>query len=526
MKTLKPTIERYGYVFAVICIAASTALFHLGRAYFAKGQWALLYLLVVGLVAGLCGVRPALVAAVSAFLAWNYFFLPPYGTLRINDQEDWLFLFVFLVVAVAMGLQTGRMREREAEALAREREMALLNEFSSHLVSDTSVSDIADVLLREVRQITGARCAALFLPDEADRLIRFRVLADHACPADPFVPTAAEWVYRQAKAIGLPDVIKRAEAGGVWPISADHSQAGATGKRRDVFLPLQSARQQEGVLYVGERADGEAYAPYDARLLVAVANQTAAFLERKQLQSVAVQADALREADRLKSTLVSSVSHELKTPIASVTATITNLLEDDVEWNPAVVREELEAVREDLDRLNSSIGALLDLSRLEAESWQPVREFYEFGEVLGTAISRIPQRQRGRVSFSLPDDLPMIYVDFQQWARVLENLLENALAYSPAPSPVRVGAATTESALNMWVEDEGPGIPPEDRERIFEKFYRGDSSSKMPSGTGLGLAVTREIVRFNNGRVWVEDVIPHGARFVISLPRQDEGAQQ
>ena len=120
----------------------------------------------------------------------------------------------------------------------------------------------------------------------------------------------------------------------------------------------------------------------------------------------------------------------------------------------------------------------------------------------------------------------MIYVDFQQWARVLENLLENALAYSPAPSPVRVGAATTESALNMWVEDEGPGIPPEDRERIFEKFYRGDSSSKMPSGTGLGLAVTREIVRFHNGRVWVEDVIPHGARFVISLPRQDEGAQQ
>lgn len=526
MRSLKPTIERYGYVFAVLCIAASTAVFHPGRNYFAKGQWALLYLLVVGLVAGLCGVRPALLAAVSAFFAWDYFFLPPYGTFYISDPKDWLSLFVFLVVAATMGMQTGRMRERESEALAREREMALLNEFSAHLVSDTPISDMADVMLGEVRQITGARCAALFLPDETNKLVAFRSLADPACPSDSFVPTAATWVYEQSKALGLPQAVRRAEVGGPWPISVDHSQAGADRVRRDVFLPLQSARQQEGVLFVGEREDGLPYEPYDARLLVAVANQTAAFLERKHLQSVAVQADALREADRLKSTLVSSVSHELKTPIASMTATISNLLEEDVEWNADAVRAELTAVQDDLTRLNSSIGALLDLSRLEAAAWEPKRDWYEFGEVLGTAISKIAHRQRGRVLFSLPDDLPAIYVDFQQWARVLENLLENALAYSQPPGPVRVGASATESAVNMWIEDEGPGIPPEDRERIFGKFFRGESSAKSPSGTGLGLAVTREIVRFHGGKIWVEDVIPHGARFVISLPKQAEGARE
>ena len=274
------------------------------------------------------------------------------------------------------------------------------------------------------------------------------------------------------------------------------------------------------MLYVGERSGDLPFELDDARLLVALANQAAAFLERRHLQVAAVQADALREADKLKSTLVSSVSHELKTPIASITATITNLLEDDIAWDPAAVRGELEAIGGDLDRLNSSIGSLLDLSRLEAAAWEPKRDWYEFGEVLGTAISSIPRKQRSRISFHLPDDLPPIYVDFPQWARVLQNLMENALAYSPEDSPIRVGASFTESAVSMWVEDEGPGIKPEDRERIFEKFYRGESGGRVSSGTGLGLAVTREIVRFHGGRVWVEDVAPHGARFAVSLPRQ------
>jgi two-component system, OmpR family, sensor histidine kinase KdpD len=527
MKNIRSAIERYGYVFAVVCIATSTAIFLPGRVDFAKGQWSLLYLLVVGLVAGLSGVRPALLAAVLAFLCWNFFLLPPYGTFRVADPKDWLSLFVFLVVAVAMGAQAGRLREREAEALAREREMALLNDFGAHLVSETSVTEMADVLLAEVRQVTGARCAALFLADEHGELGQFRRVAEDLCPDDPFVAQAALWAYRQAKAVGLPYVARRsAIAGAAWPISVDHGQAGAVSPRLDMFIGLQSAHQQEGVLYVGEPSDGEPYAPHDARLLVAVANQTAAFLERKRLQAGATQADVLREADRLKSTLISSVSHELKTPVASITATLTNLLEQDTEWSPDNVRHELEALRDDADRLNSSIGALLDLSRLESAAWEPAKDRYEFGEVLGTAISKLPQKHRSRIEFLLPDDLPHISVDFQQWARVLENLLENALYYSPAGSPVRVGASATESAVLMWVEDEGPGVSPEDRERIFEKFFRGDTSTKAPAGTGLGLAVTREIVRFHGGRIWVEDVTPHGARFVVSLPRQEGIADQ
>ncbi len=524
MRWLRSISERHGYLFAVFCIAAATGLFLLGRGYFAKGQWALLYLLIIGLIAGLSGVRPALLSSVLAFLTWNYFFLPPFHTFRVHDPKDWLSLGAFLIVSIGMGLQTGRLREREAEALARERDMVLLNQFSSHLVSETTVEDMAGALVEEVTRSTGASCVMLFLPDGAGGL-RKTPLGAAACETDASVLSAAEWVWRESKAIGLPPSGRTGAGGpsGGWPVSVPRKSAGLSSDRRDIVIALQTAVRREGVLYIGEKESGKSYTVREAQLLVAVANQAAAFLERKDLQTVAVQADALREADKLKTTLVSSVSHELKTPLASVTATVSNLLESDVEWDSARVREELEAVQDDLTRLNSSIGALLDLSRLEDASWEPNRDWYEFGEILGTALSKIPQKQRGRVAFEVPEDLPTVYVDFLQWARVWQNLLENALAYSPADAVVRVGATRTDSEVRMWVEDSGPGIAPEDAERIFDKFYRGKAAGRVPSGTGLGLAVTREIVRSHGGRIWVEDVVPHGARMVISLPKESGG---
>ena len=518
---LRVMLSKYGYMFAVLCIAASTALFIPGRTYFAKGQWALLYLLIIGFVASLSGARPAVLAAGLAFLAWNYFFLPPYHTFYVHDAKDWVALFAFLVVGVTMGIQTGRMREREADALSREREMKLLNSFSAHLVSDISVPDMADALLIELSRITGAECAVLLLPDDSGRL--HSIVPSHAshCGPGSAALALAEWSHQEAKAVGLPAVRDSSETSDKWPISVDHEYTGIEGASGDICLPLLSTTQREGTLYVGARPDGIPYAVHDARLLVAAANLVAAFLERKRLQSMAIQADVLREADRLKSTLVSSVSHELKTPLSAMTATVSNLFEEDFEWDPAVVRTELESVKSDLDRLNASIGSLVDLSRLESAAWEPKKEPCDLGDILGTALSKLPANDRDRVSFEIPDDLPQIEVDFQQWARALGNLLENALAYSGPDSPVSVTASVGERDVRVSVEDAGPGVPADDREKIFEKFYRGGRSANAPSGTGLGLAITREIVRFHGGSIWVEDAVPHGARFVISLPNRN-----
>ncbi len=463
MNAVRAWIERHGYPFAVVCIAAATTIFYPGRAYFAKGQWALLYLPVIVLVASASGVTPALVAAILAFLSWNFFFLPPYHTFIIADPKDLISLFVFLLVGVAMGLQTGRMRARETQALIGEREATLLNRFSSHLVTEMNTAGLTDMLLGEIASTIGADKAALYLSDDEGEFACAGKSPALIAEPDETIDDLAAWVYERAKAIGLP-ADKSAMGEDAWPISVSHDEVspgmtltptlslegrggaelplpsrervGVRVNRRDILLPLQSASRVEGVLYVGPKRNAAQYDPHDARLLVSIVNQAAAFRERRRLQHVASRAEALHEADRLKSAFLSSISHELKTPLASVTATITGLLEEDVGWDTEMIRQELGAISEDLDRLNDSISALLDLSRLESDAWSPQREWYEIGDIVGSAVSKVPQKQRDRISFLVPSDLPPIHVDFRQWARALQNLLENALAYS---DPDRAG---------------------------------------------------------------------------------------
>lgn len=515
-------LEYIGYLLGLGLIAVATLIFLLGRRLFDTGEWALLYLLIIVAVASLSGIRPAIVASVAGFLAWNFFFIPPYYTLVVADPKDWLSLFVFLFVGITMGLQTGRLREREAQARAREQETALLNKFSAHLISELTVEEMADILATEVASSANVSCVTLFTADESGKLIEVPPPVALSCAPGPEVVEIVDWAFSRSKAVGLPETSRQAARPEGWPISVRHREAGFDDSRQDSALPLQTAMKQVGVLYIGERIDGKPYSVSEARMLVGLANQAAAFLERKRLQSLAVQADALREADRLKSTFVSSVSHELKTPLASITATVTNILGGDVAWDEARVRGELEAVREDLDRLNNSIGSLVDLSRLESAAWEPKRDWYEVGEILAATLTKLPEGQRSRVSFSVPEDLPSVCVDFTQMSRVFQNLLENALIYSGDDSPVRIGALCEADRLKVWVEDQGPGIPPDERTKIFDKFYRGEVSGKSPSGTGLGLAIVLEIIRSHGGRIWIEDVVPRGTRVVISLPRGPE----
>jgi two-component system, OmpR family, sensor histidine kinase KdpD len=527
MSRLLGRSTRYGYLLAVVAIAFSTALFLAGRDTFAKDQWALLYLLLVVLVAGASGTGPAILAAVLAFFAWDFFFLPPYLTLAVNDSKDWLSLLVLLAVGVAMGVQTGRMRDREAQALAREHETAALNRLSAGLVSQASTAEMAETILGEIVGLLGATSATLFVGDD-ERLTTICVTPQAGEP-DSATTTVAHWVYTNDAPVGLPraaqaqPIVVSAQGETVPGEAQLDIQTPSEGFRvpegsGGVFLPLRSTTGVVGVLSVAGRVDKRAYDDDESRLLASIANLVAAFLERQQLQGVATAAEALREADRLKSSLLSSVSHELKTPLAALTATVSNLLEGDVPWNEKSVRDELRAIVSDVARLNNSIGALLDLSRLEARAWEPHRELYELSDILVTSLDALPVHQRGRVTITLPDDLPPLRVDFVQWVRVFQNLLENAVLYAGA-SQLLVGAQATAGSLRMWVQDEGPGIPEEEHEAVFEKFFRGHKTGqKAPSGTGLGLAITREIVRAHGGTVHIEDVAPHGARFVIDLP--------
>jgi two-component system sensor histidine kinase KdpD len=489
-------VSRHGYIVAVLAVAVATAIFLPGRDVFAKGQWALIYLLVILLVASAAGIGPGVVAAVLAFFAWNFFFLPPYHTLEVRYAEDWLSLVAFLIVGVLVGVMGGRMRDREARAVQREREAIALNRVSAELVSQTSTAVMAQTVVRETVEQLEAASATLFLATDGE-LKAYCSWPAHAVPSEADAERA-----------------ERAFTGGLAQGVGDDGAAEA-----GLAVPLPSPSGVSGVLGMSPRADGRAYSAARVRLAASLANLVSAFLERQELQAKATQAEAGREADRLKSSLLSSVSHELKTPLAALTATVSNLLESDVQWDEQSVRDELRSIVSDVARLNNSIGALLDLSRLESRTWEPRRELYDLSDIVGAGVDALPAHQRGRVRLDIPDDLEPVPVDYGQWVRVMQNLLENAVLYSGAETRVTVGARETHLALRIWVEDEGPGVPADEREAVFDKFYRGrGAGAAAPSGTGLGLAITREIVRAHGGTVHVEDVTPHGARFVVTLP--------
>ena len=501
IERITQALSRHGYLLALGAIALSTALFLPGRSEFAKGQWALLYLLVILLVASAAGPGPAVLAAVLAFFTWNFFFLPPYHTLEIRDPKDWLSLVAFLVVGVLVGALAGRMRDREAHARAREQETAALNRLSAAVVSQTSTGQMAESCLGEIVDVLGARSAALFLEQEGE-LVDYRV-----------APTGIE-----------VEPSTKEHAAGAYLACSTEQGVGLEPGDGGLYVPVRSPSGVSGVLTVQARRDGRPYSDGDARLVTSLGNMVGAFLERERLQRAATAAAAEREADHLKSSLLSSVSHELKTPLAALTATVSNLLESDVDWDEESVRDELRAIVGDVARLNNSIGALLELSRLEAHAWEPRRELYGLGELVAAGIDTLPAHLRERVRVELPEEDLIVDVDFVQFARVIQALLENAMLY--AEGPVTVGARGWNEGVRLWIEDQGQGIPADEHEAVFEKFFRGRrSGQKAPSGTGLGLAIAREIVRSHGGTIGVVDVVPHGARFVITLTADGEPAR-
>lgn len=242
--------------------------------------------------------------------------------------------------------------------------------------------------------------------------------------------------------------------------------------------------------------------------------------ERQRLTEEAAKVSELRAADEFKTALLSAVSHDLKTPLASIMASISNLQRQRaLRGGSADEQETLAAIDQETKRLSALVSDLLDLSRLESGAWKPVREWYDLADILGTVLGRLDDATAARVRLDLPDDLPMVPVDGVQIAQVLWNLLDNALKYSPAAEPVTVTGRVEEGRLRVEVADRGPGVPVEERERVFQRFYRPSQrgDEKVP-GTGLGLAICRGLVEAHGGRIWAESREGGGSRFVFDLP--------
>jgi two-component system sensor histidine kinase KdpD len=253
-------------------------------------------------------------------------------------------------------------------------------------------------------------------------------------------------------------------------------------------------------------------------------DQTSGMIEHARLQREMLQIELLKRTDSLRSALLSSVSHDLRTPLASIKASASSLLQEDVEWDDETKRSFAITIERESDRLNRLVGNLLDMSRIEGGALKPEKEWYPIDEVIHDVVDRMRGILQGReIQTHLSDDLPPVEIDYLQMDQVITNLLENAARYTPIGSPIEVSAEVIDGEVKISIADRGPGIPADDLERIFDKFYRvsgtprkGNQSSTM--GTGLGLAVCRGLVEAHGGHIWAANRPDGGAIFQFTLP--------
>lgn len=517
--SLRGVVARHGLLSALIAVATATAAFVPFRDSLTREQWGWPYMLVVGSVAALAGIGPALLSGVLAFLAWNFFFFPPYYTLLVAQSGDLVHLSGFLLVAVTVGWQTGRLREREAAALREERHLSAINRLSARLVSDDSEDAMGRAVAEEIATIVNGASAAVwtFSANEGAVLSYSPQTEAPLATLERLALAARDEALVSLREGRLPQpVVERV----VLPMDPQ-GLPGTVAEMQVMGHALCASGQVEGVLQVILLGETPVPDTHDAASLASAAFLVAAFLRTRRLSSVAMHAAAEREAELLRNALVSSVSHELKTPLASITAAVTDLLDPEVERTPEEFVGMLDGVSEDLNRLDSAIADLLDVSRLEAQAWRPRPDEYDLGEILGDVISRIHSSARDRIELEIEEDMPPVHVDFAQMARAVGHVLDNAMQYSDGQVIMRASAKGG-SWVILEIEDSGPGISGADLPLVFDKFYRGASGRVSRSSTGLGLAITREIVMANSGEISIQHVLPHGTRFFIAFPVKED----
>lgn len=454
----------------------------------------MVYLLIVVIAAIRLGRGPSILTAVLSVVAFDFFFVPPRLTFVVADAQYLLTFAGLLVVGIVISTLTSRVREQARQAQRREAQTAASYDLSRELAAAGDLAAILQAVAAHVGQ-TFARQVIILLPE--DETLR------------PYIPS--------------PDFTLDEEELAVAMWAFHHGQPAGRGTETlpaaDArYLPLKTAKGVVGVLGVKPAIAGDSLTQEQRRLMEAFANQIALAVERAQLAEQARQAQLLQEAEKLQAALLNSVSHDLRTPLASITGSLSSLREDNAVLDQAVRDDLIETAWEEADRLNRLVGNLLDMTRLEAGALRLKREPSDIQDLVGVALARMGERLSGRqVHIEVPPDLPLVPLDFVLLVQVLVNLLDNAVKYSPAGTPVGITARQVESEVEISVLDAGPGIPPAELERVFDKFYRIQQPDRA-GGTGLGLSISKGIVEAHGGRIWARNRAGGGLVMTVTLP--------
>ena len=458
---------------------------------------ALVFLMAVLASAVAYGLAPSLLACLLSVLAYNFFFLPPLYTLTIADPENVVTLGVFAVVAVVASNLAARMRAQTVTARSRARTTEELYQFSRKLAGAVSLDDVLWATVHQVALMLGLR-VVLLLPGAQGLAVQAGFPPEDEL--DDADLAAARWAWEHNRAAGR---------------GADT----LPGAKR-LFLPMQTGRGAVGVLGLDHDAPGPLLTPDGQRLLDALSDQAALAVERVNLARDVDQARLEAETDRLRSARLTSISHDLRTPLASILGCVTSLSSQHAALDEAARAEMLGTIQEEAERLNRFIGNLLDMTRLESGPLMLAPGLADLSDVVGAVLRRARTILSGRsVQVELPPALPMLAIDMVLFEQILFNLLDNAAKYSPPGAPVQISAWRDGDTVRIQVLDEGEGIPPADLERVFDKFYRVRGADRKRAGTGLGLAICRGFAEAMGGTIKATNRADRsGAAFTVSLP--------
>jgi two-component system sensor histidine kinase KdpD len=485
---------RLRYLVSLGMVALGTLLGVLFRGNFEPANLVMIYLAIVVASAVYLGRGPSLLAAITGVLAFDYFLVPPYLTFAVTDTQYFLTFIGLLTVSLIVSALTGRVREQAEAAIQREARATALYNLGRDLTSVTDLERICQIIISHLNEAFG-RDVAVFLP-ETDQLRA--VASTPGYQPDENELAVAKWVYQHDQQAGR----------GTDTLPAASVRC----------LPLRTGGGLVGVLGIRPADSGMPLTPEQRQTTEAFADQAALAIERASLAKRVQQADLLKAADKLQTALLNSISHDLRTPLVSITGALSALAQETSGFDRAARQSLIQTAHEEAERLNRLVGNLLDMTRLEAGALKVKREACDTEDLIGTAIGQMEDRLAGRnVKVNVATQTPMVSVDFVLMVHVLNNLLDNALKYSPIDSPLDVEARQQGREVWISVLDQGLGIPSEDLEKVFDKFYRVQRPENV-TGTGLGLAICKGIVEVHGGRIWAEQQDGKGTRITIALP--------
>lgn len=467
------------YARSTAAVAVVAAIARLQEHFLSLQNVSMIFLLGVLFSAVRFGLWPSLFASTLSALVYNFFFIDPLYTFTIGSPQESLSFVTYFIVAVITSNLTARVREQAEAARRREDRTAALLELSRAVAGAATVGAVARAVCARVNEMMGMR-AVLLTPN--DRHLSQRESHPQGLHLADAELSAAIWAWEHGQAAGhgsdtLPGI--------AW-----------------LFIPLSAGQKTIGVLGVQFENRDEPITPARRRLLEGLANQAAIALERTRLADEMERNKVFTETEKLRSALLSSISHDLRTPLASILGSVTSMLEYEADYTPETRRELLSTIQEETERLNRFVSNLLDITQLEAGRLVPNRSWMELEDVLGSSLARVHGLLHShRLVTEIEPNLPLLRLDFVLMQQVLVNLLDNAAKYSPPSSRITVRARQSADRVRLEIVDEGVGIPEEEREKVFDKFYRVMGGDRRVAGTGLGLSICRGIVEAHDGQI-------------------------